>query len=163
MNTGVRRSIFITIMSSSDYIEAHMRILKLHLKNKQMLEIPSVLVHCVGAEETYNPFYALVARKFCDDHRMRKAFQFTLWDIMKRLQPGFDEEDDEHEVMSMKKIVSLAKFYGALMADQGLPVAVLKRLEPDFAYRRGDVVMFVEVVLVTVLLQVCTSPVRRPR
>ena len=152
MNTDVRRAIFIAVLSSADYQEAHTRILKLHLKSKQLLELPRVLVHCAGAEQSYNPFYALVARKFCSEHRLRKAFQFTLWDAFRQMEALQDGEEEEHEGMSVRKIVNLAKFYGMLVADRGLSIAALKKLE--FAYMQPNVGMFVEVLLTTVFTHV---------
>ena len=149
MNTDVRRAIFVTLLSAADYKDAHMRLLKLHLRNKQMLEIPRVLVHCVGTEQGYNPYYALAARKFCGDHKLRKAFQFALWDVFRRME----EEDDNEEggEMSVRKIVNLGKFYGTLVANGGQSIAVLKKL--DFAYLQSEVSMFVEVLLTTALVQ----------
>ncbi|KAK3698796.1 suppressor of glycerol defect [Vermiconidia calcicola] len=134
---------------SQDFKEAHMRVLKLHLKNKQMLEVPRVLVHCVGAEAAYNPFYALVAGKFCGDHKLRKAFQFTLWDALKRMEAN--DKDEENASIGVRKIVNLAKFYGTLVADGGLSIAVLKKVE--FGYMEANIGMFVEVLITTVLLQ----------
>ncbi|KAK3058357.1 suppressor of glycerol defect [Extremus antarcticus] len=157
MNTDVRRAIFISLLSSSDYNEAHLKILKLHLKNKQQLEMPRVLVHCVGAEETYNPFYALVARKFCGERRARKAFMFTLWDTLKKLEAKGEEDEGEGEGegegMGVRKVVNVAKFFGFLIAERGLSLAVLKKLEPDFPYLASDTTMFVEVLLNTIFLQ----------
>ena len=151
MNTDVRRAIFIATLSAIDYQDAHMRILKLHLKAKQMLEIPRVLVHCAGAEDSYNPFYALVARKFCGEHRLRKAFQFTFWDVLRRLEADGNEED-EQEKMTIRKLVNFAKFYGSLIADGSLRIAVLKKLE--FAYLSPNTSMFVEVLLSTIFTQI---------
>ncbi|KAK3699335.1 suppressor of glycerol defect [Vermiconidia calcicola] len=149
MNTDVRRAIFIATLSSADFKEAHMRVLKLHLKNKQMLEVPRVLVHCVGAEEAYNPFYALVAGKFCGDHKLRKAFQFALWDALKRMEAN--DEDEENEGQGVRKTVNMAKFYGALIAEGSLSIAVLKKVE--FGFMEANLAMFVEVLTTTVLLQ----------
>lgn len=156
MNTDVRRSIFITLLSSSDYIEAHMRLLKLHLKSKQMLEIPRVLVHCAGAEEAFNPFYALVARQFCADHKLRKAFYFTFWDALKQMGEGASADgspdEDQEDSMTIKKVVNLARLYGILIANRSLDITLLKHL--DFAYIQAKASMFVEVLLTTVFVQV---------
>ena len=157
MNTDIRRAIFISILSASDYKDAHMRLLKLHLKSKQELEIPRVLLHCVGAEQVYNPYYTLIARKVCSqDNKMRKAFQFALWDVFRQLGESGDaddspDEDGGQEEMGTKKIVNLAKLYGSLVAEAGLSIAVLKTLE--FAYMQPKTSMFVEVLLTTVILQ----------
>ena len=136
MNTDVRRAIFVSLLSASDYKDAYARLMKLHLKNKQQLEIPRVMATCVGGEEAYNAFYALVARKFCAEHRLRKAFQFTLWGFWREIENEADgeddEEEDEKEAVSVRKVVNLAKFYASLVADGSLSLAILKKL--DFTY-----------------------------
>lgn len=154
MNTDVRRAIFISLLSAADYKDAHVRLMKLHLKNKQQLEIPRVMVTCVGGEESYNAYYALVARRFCAEHQMRKAFQFTLWRFWRELEDeGNDGEDadEEQEAVSMRKVVNLAKFYAALVADGSLSLAVLKKL--DFSYLPAKESMFAEVFLTTIFAQ----------
>lgn len=132
MNTDVRRSIFVAIMSATDYKDAHNRISKLRLKRSQELEIPRVLIHCASAEESYNPFYSLIARRVCSDRKIRMAFQFSLWNLFKRMgedredeKEGLDDEDDEDE-LQLRSLVNLAKFFGVLVAEDGLGIGVLK-------------------------------------
>lgn len=132
MNTDVRRAIFVTIMSSSDYRDAHLRLLKLRLKKSQELEIPRVLIQCAGAEQIYNPYYTLISRRLCSERKLKMAFQFALWDLFKRLGEGGDdeetraEEEDEGEAISTRKTVNLAKMFGVLIAEGGLGLGVLK-------------------------------------
>ncbi|KAK6439539.1 suppressor of glycerol defect [Oleoguttula sp. CCFEE 5521] len=162
MNTSVRKAIFITLLSSSDAQEAHTRLLKLHLKNKQQLEIPRVLLHCCEAESVYNPYYTVVARRFCADRPLRKAFQYQLWDIFRRLGDGIEGQDNPADLeggeMAVPQIVSLGKFFGSLIVDSGagagsgLSIASLRAL--NLMYLRGNgTQMFVEVLLTTILLQ----------
>nr|OQO30287.1 hypothetical protein B0A51_03113 [Rachicladosporium sp. CCFEE 5018] len=162
MNTSVRKAIFITLLSSSDAQEAHTRLLKLHLKNKQQLEIPRVLLHCCEAEAVYNPYYTVVARRFCADRPLRKAFQYQLWDVFRRLGDGVEGQDNpadnEGSEMAVSQIVALGKFFGSLIADSGagagsgLSIAALRVL--NLMYLRGSgTQMFVEVLLTTILLQ----------
>lgn len=132
MNTDIRRAIFISIMSASDFKDAHMRLTKLRLKKAQELEIPRVLIHCAGAEQSYNPYYTLIARRLCSEKALKKAFQFSLWDLFKRMgeredgdEADFDEEDGE-ESLTTRKIVNLGKMFGMLVADGGLSIASLK-------------------------------------
>ena len=127
MNTDVRRSIFVAIMSATDYRDAHLRLMKLRLKKSQELEIPKVLIHCAGAEASYNPFYTLISKWLCSDRKVKMAFQFSLWDLFKRMGDGVDdeEEDDEPE-LEMRSVVNLAKMFGSLIADGGLGIGVLK-------------------------------------
>lgn len=133
MNTDVRRSIFVSIMSATDYRDAHLRLLKLRLKRSQELEIPKVLIHCAGAETIYNPYYTLIARKLCTDRKLKMAFQFSLWGLFKRMgegEEGIDEElgqqDEQDDALGMRSVVNLAKLYGILVAEGGLDLGVLK-------------------------------------
>jgi nucleolar MIF4G domain-containing protein 1 len=162
MNTDVRRAIFISIMSASDYKDAHMRLLKLNLKKSQEMEIPRVIVHCAGCEDTYNPYYTLLAQKFCSDHKSRKCFQFALWDIFKSLGENKDDDedsDDEDEDndeeskndLSLRRLVNLGKLYGTLIAKDGLSITSLKPL--NFPYIKPKTQRLVEIMLVTTMLE----------
>ena len=48
MNTDVRRSIFVMLMSSDDYVDACDRLAQLNLTEIQQREIIRVLLHCCG-------------------------------------------------------------------------------------------------------------------
>ena len=131
MNTDVRRSIFIAIMSSSDSDDAYVRLLKLSLKKSQELEIPKVLVHCAGAEKVYNPFYTSLSRRICRDKKLKMALQFSLWDLFKRMGEAEDgaegdEDEDANGKLELRSIVNLARMFGVLVAEDGLSLGVLK-------------------------------------
>ncbi|KAI9822293.1 MAG: suppressor of glycerol defect [Pycnora praestabilis] len=155
MNTDIRRSIFITIMSASDYRDAHLRLMKLRLKRTQEKEVPRVLIQCAGAEQSYNPYYTLIARRLCSEHKLKMAFQFSLWDLFKRMGENANEKDEEwmgdeeDEDMGTRKIVNLAKMFGTLIAEGGLGLSVLKSL--NLAYLQSKTRTFVELMLLTVI------------
>ena len=159
MNTDVRRSIFVAIMSASDCDDAHVRIVKLRLKRSQELEIPKVLIHCAGAEKAYNPFYTLLARRTCSNRKLKMAFQFSLWDLFKQMgEKNGDEDslddDEDNKIdgqLELKTIVNLAKMSGTLIAWGCLSLAILKNL--NLAYLRTKSRIFVEVLLITLILQ----------
>ncbi|OAX80712.1 hypothetical protein ACJ72_04951 [Emergomyces africanus] len=162
MNTDVRRSIFVAIMSAADCRDAHIRLAKLRLKRNQEGEIPRVVLHCAMEEEAHNPYYTLIARKLCGERRMKMAFMFSLWDVFKRMgeKGDLDEEDldadagdvdDGDSSVKSKAIVNLAKMFGTLVADGALTLGILKVL--DFAYLQPKTRTFVELLLVTVMLQ----------
>ena len=138
MNTDVRRSIFVAIMSATDYNDAYVRLMKLRLKKSQELEIPKVLIHCSGAEAGYNQFYTLLSRRVCSDRKLKMAFQFSLWDLFKQMGEGDDEaEDDENDEASrlgLRAVVNLARMFGGLIADGGLGLGVLKVSHPKHAF-----------------------------
>jgi len=155
MNTDIRRAIFVTIMSSSDYEDAYLRLMKLKLKKVQELEIPKVIIHCSSAEKYYNPYYALIAKKLCGDRKFRMAFQFNLWDLFKRMGEANNnddnvEENGNGEHLDTRQLVNHAKIFGSLIIEGGISLSVLKHL--NFRYLQPKTKIFVEVLLVTVLL-----------
>ncbi|KAJ5624059.1 hypothetical protein N7510_000368 [Penicillium lagena] len=163
MNTDVRRSIFVAIMSATDYQDANVRLLKLRLKRAQEFEIPRVLLHCAMEEEAHNPYYTLIARRLCGEsgRRIKVSFMFALWNIFKRMgekndlddeddDGGFDADDDENAI-SMKSVVNLAKMYGILIADGTLTLNVLKNL--NFVYLQPKTKTFVELLIITIFQQ----------
>ncbi|GKZ20270.1 suppressor of glycerol defect [Aspergillus brasiliensis] len=163
MNTDVRRSIFVAIMSATDYQDAHVRLLKLRLKRAQEFEIPRVLTHCAMEEEAHNPYYTLIAKRLCGEmgRRIKVSFMYTLWNIFKRMgesgdmddsddDDAFNDEDDQNK-LEMKSVVNLAKMYGSLIADGTLNLGVLKIL--NFAYLQPKSKAFVELLLISVIQQ----------
>lgn len=130
MNTDVRRSIFIAVMSATDYNDAYVRLMKLRLKRSQELEIPKILIHCAGAEEVYNPFYTFLSRRVCSDKKLKMSFQFSLWDLFKQMGEGEDEpnedDKDERNKLGLRSLVNLARMFGVLIAEGGLGLGVLK-------------------------------------
>jgi nucleolar MIF4G domain-containing protein 1 len=154
MNTDIRRAIFITIMSASDYQEAYLQLMKLKLKKVQEFEIPKVLIHCAAAEKSYNPYYTLIAKKMCGDRRLKTSFQFCLWDLFKRLGETDDDEDaleDGEESLDTRHLVNLAKLFGTLIVEGGLSLNVLKNL--NLSYLQPKTKTFMEVLFITILLQ----------
>jgi nucleolar MIF4G domain-containing protein 1 len=154
MNTDIRRAVFITIMSASDYQDAYLRLMKLKLKKVQELEIPKVLVHCSSAEKLYNPYYTLIAKRLCGDRKLKMAFQFSLWDLFKRMGETNDNEDDnlgEDEELDTRHIVNLAKMFGTLITEGALGLSVLKNL--NLSYLQTKTKTFCEVLFITILLQ----------
>jgi nucleolar MIF4G domain-containing protein 1 len=154
MNTDVRRAIFVAIMSATDFQDAYLRLMKLRLKRVQEYEIPKVLIHCAGGENTYNPYYTLISKKICSDKRLRTAFQFCLWDLFKKMGESDDEDDiaeDDEGSLDTRKIVNLAKMFGALVLEGGLGLIILKNL--NLSYLQEKTKTFLEVMFVALLLQ----------
>ncbi|KAJ1967059.1 suppressor of glycerol defect, partial [Dimargaris xerosporica] len=143
LNTDIRRSIFMALMTSEDYVECFERLLRLQLKETQEREIPRVLLRCCASEKVYNPYYAVVAEKLCQFHRRFKVtFRFTLWDFLRQVGGIQDEDsvvdkgrDSDGEsgssgtglgVVPVFHIVNYARFYAHLISQQALSLAILK-------------------------------------
>ncbi|PSR85492.1 hypothetical protein BD289DRAFT_260078 [Coniella lustricola] len=154
MNTDVRLSIFIAIMSAYDYEDAYNRLSKLRLNKDRQKEIAYVLIQCTGMEQQYNPYYALVARKVCGDGRIKFALQDSLWKFLRRLgEPLFGEDADEDDVdtIDSRRIFGVAKMFGFLLAHGALSLSILKCL--DLAYVRPKTRDLLEVMLMVMILE----------
>ncbi|KAJ5115794.1 hypothetical protein N7456_000142 [Penicillium angulare] len=161
MNTDIRRSIFVAIMSATDYQDAQVRLMKLRLKRAQEFEIPRVLLHCAMEEDAHNPYYTLIARRICGEmgRRIKMSFMFALWNIFKKMgeRGDMDDEDadfdpdDEETGVNMKAAVNLAKMFGMLIADGSLTLGVLKNL--NFAYLQPKTRMFAELLFISIIQQ----------
>lgn len=155
MNTDVRRSIFISVMSSTDYNDAYVRLMKLRLKKAQRIEIPKVLIHCAGGEKAYNPFYTYLSRRICSDKKLKMSYQFCLWDLFKQMGEGTDEGDKRRDEngngnLELRSLVNIAKMFGVLIAEGGLSLDVLKIL--NFVYLQPKTQTFVEILLITTVI-----------
>ena len=161
MNTTVRSAVFVALMGAEDYIDAYNRLMKLKLRKVQEREIPRVILHCCGNEESFNPFYAYVAGALCKQHSIKMTFQFGLWDFFKEidkslkddsdedgeenfLQDDYDERfhgDDAQNSNSPTKTSNLAKFYGLLVADGHMTLNLLKNV--NFLTCTGEMNKFI--------------------
>ena len=153
MNTDIRRSIFVAIMSATDAQDAYVRLNKLRLKRAQEQEIPRVVLRCTGGEDKYNPYYTLIAKKLCSDKRVQKVFQFALWDFFKKMGEGRDDDDsdddDEAQGCDDREVVSVAKMYAHLILDGSMSLGVLRKLNFPFLKDQGRI--FVEVLLISIM------------
>lgn len=61
---NLRRTIYLTIMSSMNFEEAGHKLLKLRLQPGQEVELCSMLCECCSQEKTYLRYYALLAQRF---------------------------------------------------------------------------------------------------
>ncbi|GMM37078.1 Sgd1 protein [Saccharomycopsis crataegensis] len=167
MNNDIRRAIFISIMSSDDYIDAFTKLDKLQLKRSQQKDIPSILLHCQQLEPGFNKFYALLAGKLCSEHLYRKTLQFCLWNLIKELNGDDDDGDSdsddgnvfksqikssidnevESEDIKLQKLINSAKFFGFLMGIGSLQLNLFRVV--NFLTINEDTRLFLEITFIT--------------
>ncbi|CAK5269400.1 unnamed protein product [Mycena citricolor] len=139
MNTAIRRSIFIVLMSSDDYVDACDRLSQLNLTEVQQREIVRVLLHCCGNEKTYNPYYALVCQHLCrSSHSYKITLQFCLWDFLRDLGESSvggqaviknlkeDEDGFGLKSISQTRLRNVAQAYGWWIARDSVSLTILK-------------------------------------
>ncbi|KZP00620.1 ARM repeat-containing protein [Calocera viscosa TUFC12733] len=164
MNTDIRRKIFVVLMSSEDYVNAHERLDQLNLTEVQQREIIRVLLHCCGTEKTYNPFYALVAQDLCKtSHSHKVTLQFCLWDFLRELgetdvggaeivKSAQDKEDVvKFDVSATKgRIQNLAKAFAWLVAKSASNLMIFRPV--TFPALQPRTIAFFQTFLVYMIL-----------
>ncbi|KAI9440011.1 hypothetical protein H4582DRAFT_2111151 [Lactarius indigo] len=142
MNTDVRRSIFVVLMSSEDYVDACERLAQLNSTEVQQREVIRVLVSCCGNEKSYNPYYAFVGQHLCrTSHSYKITLQFCLWDflrgigessvdgaeVVKNLKGG--EDDLEVKDISSTRMNNVANAYAWWVAKGCVTLSVFKPVD----------------------------------
>ncbi|XP_031353457.1 nucleolar MIF4G domain-containing protein 1 isoform X1 [Photinus pyralis] len=140
MNTDARRNIFCIIMSAEDYLEAFEQLLHLGLKNQQEREIIHVILHCCLQEKAFNPYYALLAQKFCEyERKFQMTIKYSIWDKLKALTE-----------CSASQLSNLAKLLTHLFLERGLAISTLKVVQ--FSELDKITLRFIRQILIGVLL-----------
>ncbi|KAG0353576.1 suppressor of glycerol defect [Podila minutissima] len=165
MNTDVRRSIFVVLMSSEDYIDAFERLIKLNLKEVQQREIVRVLLHCAGNEMVHNPYYTLVGQRLCQhDHSFKITFQYSLWDLLREMGAtdvgGMEKVKDGQVIglddgqggkkVALRRIVNLSKMYAFLITSHDLSLVMLKTV--TFTSLPTQPTLFFQLLMTNIIL-----------
>ncbi|KAF8071844.1 hypothetical protein FPV67DRAFT_1482904 [Lyophyllum atratum] len=163
MNTDIRRSIFVVLMSSDDYVDACERLSQLNLTEVQQREIVRVLLHCCGNEKSYNPYYTLVCQHLCrTSHSYKITLQFCLWDFFRDLGEtsiggaevikNLKDDEDGFDIKSISttRMRNVAKAYGWWIAKDCVTLAILKPV--DFTSLKPQTKEFLQELLVQIFI-----------
>lgn len=153
-NTDIKQRIFVALHSATGYENAELLINRLRLNKHQRKEIPEVIVRSGERLADYNPYYWLVASRFCIHREMAFQFRHSLTQRFRRMGEEIDmgddlddEEDDEE--YSTQSLFNVSKFYGSLVANRSLSLDILKYR--NLAALQEKTRWFLEMLLVTVL------------
>ena len=107
---NLRRTIYLTIMSSLDFEEACHKLMKVQLPAGQESELPSMIVECCSQEKTYSKFFGLVGERFAKLNR--------LWtDLFEQSFANYYDTIHRYETNRLRNI---ARFFGHLLATDAL-------------------------------------------
>lgn len=67
---GLRRTVYLTIMSSLDHEECCHKLMKMNLKPGQEIHLCSMVVECCSQERSYEKYYGLIAERLCRLNRV---------------------------------------------------------------------------------------------
>ncbi|SPO30267.1 related to SGD1 - essential nuclear protein, required for biogenesis of the small ribosomal subunit [Ustilago trichophora] len=167
MNTDARRTVFITLLTAEDFKQAAENVLMLKLNDVQRREIVRVLVHCVGSEAVYNPYYTLIGQEICrNDHGMRITLQYCLWDFLREigqkevggekfaaaLFTGGDEQGEAGKKVDARRIGNMARAYAWWITHDCLSLQALKTV--DFTLLNPRPSQFLGLLLIHLILSI---------
>lgn len=163
MNTDIRRSVFVVLMSSDDYLDACERLAQLGLTEVQQREIIRVNLHCCGNEKSYNPYYTLVCQHLSQrSHSYKITLQFCLWDFLRDLGESsvggveviksLKDNDVGFDVKSMSpsRMKNVAKAYAWWIAKDCCTLTIFKPV--DFTVLRPQTRTFLKELFIQLFI-----------
>ena len=107
---NLRRSIYLTIMSSGGFEEACHKLMRINLPAGREEELPSMIIECCSQERTFNKFYGLIGERFCKLNR--------LWrDLFESMFAKYYDTIHRYET---NRIRIVAQFFGHLLASDAI-------------------------------------------
>ena len=112
---NLRRTIYLTIMSSIDPEECCHKLMKIQLPTGQEPELPSMVVECCSQERTYSKFYGLIGERFAKINR--------LWTDL--FEQSFTKYYDTIHRYETNRLRNIARFFGHLISSDAIGWHVL--------------------------------------
>nr|CDI53110.1 probable Pre-mRNA splicing factor cwc22 [Melanopsichium pennsylvanicum 4] len=112
---NLRRTIYLTIMSSLDFEESVHKLLKLEIPEDQGIELCNMIVECCSQERTYSKFYGNMGERFCKLHRK--------WS--ETFVQSFTNYYDTIHRYETNRLRNIARFFGHLFSTDSISWASL--------------------------------------
>ena len=112
---NLRRTIYLTIMSSIDFEECCHKLMKVTLPPGQEPELPSMVIECSSQERTYSKFYGLIGERFAKLNR--------LWSEL--FQAQFAKYYDTIHRYETNRLRNIARFFGHMLSSDAIGWHVL--------------------------------------
>ena len=112
---NLRRTIYLTIMSSIDFEECCHKLMKVTLPPGQEPELPSMVIECCSQERTYSKFYGLIGERFAKLNR--------LWTEL--FEASFAKYYDTIHRYETNRLRNIARFFGHMLSSDGIGWHVL--------------------------------------
>ncbi|KAF2972101.1 hypothetical protein GQX73_g1471 [Xylaria multiplex] len=107
---NLRKTIYLTLMSSLDPEESVHKLLKINLPVGSEPELPSMIVECCGQDRTYTKFFGLIGERFAKLNR--------LWtDLFEQTFQNKYETIHRHDTNQLRNI---ARFFGHMFASDAI-------------------------------------------
>ncbi|KAL2813613.1 hypothetical protein BDW59DRAFT_154735 [Aspergillus cavernicola] len=107
---NLRRTIYLTIMSSIDFEECCHKLMKISLPAGLEPELPSMVIECCSQERTYSKFYGLIGERFAKINR--------LWSDL--FESAFAKYYDTIHRYETNRLRNIARFFGHMLSTDAL-------------------------------------------
>lgn len=112
---NLRRTIYLTIMSSIDFEECCHKLMKISLPAGLEPELPSMIIECCSQERTYSKFYGLIGERFAKINR--------LWSDL--FEAAFAKYYDTIHRYETNRLRNIARFFGHMLSTDAIGWHVL--------------------------------------
>ena len=112
---NLRRTIYLTIMSSIDFEECCHKLMKINLPVGLEHELPSMIIECCSQERTYSKFYGLIGERFAKINR--------LWSDL--YEAAFAKYYDTIHRYETNRLRNIARFFGHMLSNDAIGWHVL--------------------------------------
>ncbi|PGH23271.1 pre-mRNA-splicing factor cwc22 [Polytolypa hystricis UAMH7299] len=113
--SNLRKTIYLTIMSSIDFEECCHKLMKITLPPGLESELPSMVIECCSQDRTYQKFYGLIGERFAKLNRF--------WtDLFEAAFANYYETIHRYETNRLRNI---ARFFGHMLSSNGIGWHVL--------------------------------------
>ncbi|RMY86905.1 hypothetical protein D0861_05661 [Hortaea werneckii] len=113
---NLRRSIYLTIMSSGGFEEATHKLMRINLPTGKEEELPSMIIECCSQERTYNKFFGLIGERFCKLNRLWRSL----------FEEMFAKYYDTIHRYETNRLRIIAQFFGHLLSSDAINWEVLR-------------------------------------
>lgn len=107
---ALRKTIYLTIMSSIDPEECCHKLMKVQLPAGLEPELPSMIIECCSQEKTYSKFYGLIGERFAKINR--------LWTQL--FEESFAKYYDTIHRYETNRLRNIARFFGHLISSDAI-------------------------------------------
>ena len=113
--TNLRRTIYLTIMSSIDFEEAAHKLMKVQIPAGQEMVLIEMIVECCSQERTYSKFFGLLGERFAKLNR--------LW--LELFETSFVKYYDTIHRFESQRLRNIAQFFGHILSSDAIGWHVL--------------------------------------
>uniref|UniRef100_A0A093UR14 Pre-mRNA-splicing factor CWC22 n=1 Tax=Talaromyces marneffei PM1 TaxID=1077442 RepID=A0A093UR14_TALMA len=157
---NLRRTIYLTIMSSVDFEECCHKLMKISLPPGKEPELPSMIIECCSQERTYSKFYGLIGERFAKLNR--------LWsDLFEESFAKYYETIHRYETNRLRNI---ARFFGHILSNDAIGWHVLSLIHLNEEETTSSSRIFIKILFqdlaehmgMAKLKERLTDPILRP-